>query len=121
MRAYFKLLFLIPALALVRCTQQVDPSADIPTVSYSQEISPIISSNCALSGCHDGNSHEFALLSYSDLMHYVTPADAHGSQLYEVIRLYSGERAMPPSPNTPLTDQQIASIYVWILQGALDN
>lgn len=115
---------LLTAVVLSSCSvQQVDPTADIPTLSFQQDISPIISANCALSGCHDGNGQEHALLSYEDVLSYgeVTPSKPHDSKIYEVIRLYSGEEAMPPAPNQALSDQQIGAIYVWILQGAHDN
>lgn len=106
------------------CTvEEVDPSADIPTQSFQTEILPIISANCALSGCHGANDREFPLLNYDDVMNYceVQPGKPHDSKLYEVIRLLSGEEAMPPKPNQPLTDKQIGAIYVWILQGAKNN
>ncbi len=111
-------------LALGACTQQVDPSADIPVLSYQTDISPIISANCALtSGCHSGDGELFPMLTYDDVINRcgVQPGKPHSSKLYDVIRLYSGESAMPPPPSAPLTDEQIATIYVWILQGAKDN
>ncbi|MCC6459047.1 MAG: hypothetical protein IT260_01170 [Saprospiraceae bacterium] len=124
MRHVILLPLLVVIVALSSCSvQQVDPTADIPTLSFQKDISPIVSANCALSGCHDGTGEEPALLSFDDVMSYgeVTPGKPHDSKLYEVIRLYSGEEAMPPAPNQPLTDQQIGAIYVWILQGAHNN
>ena len=120
-----RILFLIPLLvALISaCTTiSVEPTADIPTVSYKNDIAPIIVSNCAQSGCHGAERTEkFNLLSYAQLARLVEPNKPHSSELYKVIRLYSGEEAMPPKPNLPLTDAQIGQIYVWILQGATDN
>lgn len=105
-------------------TQQVDPTADLPTISYQTDISPIISSNCASVGCHVGGSggELFPLTTYDEVVRYcgVKAGKPHDSQLYNIIRLYTGG-AMPPSPNDPLSDEQIASIYVWILQGANNN
>ena len=104
------------------CTTTVQPDVAIPTVSYQHDIAPIIAANCAQSGCHGSERTEkFNLLSYTALSRLVTPNQPHNSELYEVIRLYSGEKAMPPSPNEPLTDSQIGQIYVWILQGATEN
>ena len=112
-------------LILASCTTEpVDPTADLPVISYQTDISPIISANCALaSGCHGGNSEEFLLLSYDDVIKHceVTPGKPHDSELYRVIRLFGGEKAMPPKPNVPLTDEQIGTIYLWILQGAKNN
>lgn len=120
---------LIPLLAglafLSSCiTQQVDPTADLPNISYQTDISPIISANCAYSGCHDGGGNElFSLATYDELIRHsgVKAGKPHDSRLYDVIRQYTGESAMPPSPNEPLSDEQIATIYVWILQGAKNN
>lgn len=104
-------------------TQQVDPTADLPAVSYQTDISPIVSANCTQSGCHGTNDRQFSLTSYDDVIQRcdVKAGKPHDSKLYEVIRLYTGESAMPPGPNEPLTDEQIGLIYVWILQGAKNN
>lgn len=117
-------LLLFGLVFLSACIRQpVDPTADLPVISYQMEVSPIISANCALSGCHAANDREFPLTNYDEVMENcsVTPGKPHDSELYEVIRLYTGERAMPPTPNEPLTDEQIGTIYVWILQGAKNN
>lgn len=119
-----KLLLLLVVVFFAACTvEPVDPSADIPVQSYQSDISPIISANCALAGCHGANDREFPLLTYDDVIHYceVRASKPHDSKLYEVIRLLGGESAMPPKPNPPLTDKQIGAIYVWILQGAQNN
>lgn len=104
------------------CTTLVEPTAEVPTVSYKKDIAPIIASNCGQSGCHgDARTERFNLLSYAELSRLVEPNKPHGSELYKVVRLYTGESAMPPKPNLPLSDSQIGQIYVWILQGATDN
>jgi len=102
-------------------TITVDPDAVIPTVSYKNDIAPIIAANCGQSGCHGTERTEkFNLLSYPALSRLVTANQPHSSQLYDVIRRYDSN-AMPPSPNNPLSDVQIGQIYVWILQGATEN
>lgn len=108
---------------LSACTvQPVDPTADLPVLSYQTDISPIISANCASSGCHDGNGDLGNLQTYDNLMSFcdVQPGKPHSSNLYKIIRSYTGN-VMPPKPNSQLTDEQIATIYVWILQGAKNN
>lgn len=96
------------------CTTKVEPDPDLPVVSYHSDIAPIINSNCTLnSECHGGQ------LNYNDLREWVQPGDPYNSELYKIIRSYT--QGMPPKPNNPLTDEQIAQIYVWILQGATDN
>lgn len=117
----FSWLFLL--LGASACTTSIVPAdPDIPVVSYQTDISPIIAANCALAdGCHDGNSDLAPLLTHSDLLRYVKPGDPYNSSLYTVIRSYTSDQAMPPKPSDPLTDKQIAQIYVWILQGATDQ
>ncbi len=105
------------------CTTSIVPSdPDIPVVSYQADITPILSANCNLAdGCHGSGSGEFPLVTHADVLRYVQPGDPYNSPIYDVIRRYTGEKAMPPKPSDPLTDTQIAQIYVWILQGAADN
>lgn len=123
---YFIRLFFFAFLftaGFMACTvTPVDPTADLPTISYSTDISPIISANCASSGCHDGNGELGSLQTYDELIRYtdVQAGKPHNSNLYNIIRLYIGN-VMPPKPNNHLTDEQIATIYVWILQGAKNN
>lgn len=117
-----KLRWLLFLLVLPACITKVEPDPDIPVVSFQSDIVPILSANCALAdGCHAAYGGEFPLVTHADAVRYVQPGDPHGSELYQVIRKYSGEEAMPPKPNAPLSDQQIGQIYVWILQGATDN
>ncbi|MBL7808244.1 MAG: hypothetical protein JNN28_10530, partial [Saprospiraceae bacterium] len=100
---------------------QVDPDNPVPTVGYEKDIAPIIAANCGQSGCHGTErTKKFNLLGHSSLSELVTPYKPHDSELYKVIRLYSGG-VMPPKPNDPLSDEQIGMIYVWILQGATEN
>lgn len=119
---FTKLSVLLPAFLFGACYSiQVDPDNPVPTVGYEQDIAPIIAANCGQSGCHGPErTHKFNLLSHSSLYELVTPYKPHDSELYNVIRLYSGG-VMPPKPNDPLSDEQIGKIYVWILQGATDN
>ena len=119
----FKLLSIVLLIWLsAACTTiSVEPDAAIPTVSYKNDIAPIIASNCGQPRCHGTEEPRgFSLLSYEHLSRLVTPIQPHNSQLYNVIRVY-GSSAMPPAPANPLSDVQIGQIYVWILQGATDN
>lgn len=121
MKKLFAFILTIAGLAYSCTTILVEPDAPIPTVSYKNDIAPIIAANCGQSGCHgtDG-TRQFSLLSYDELSRLVVPNQPHNSQLYNVIRLYEGN-VMPPKPNDPLSDTQIGQIYVWILQGATNN
>ena len=91
---------------------------DSPEVSFSEQIQPIIVSNCARSGCHDGDE-EFSLQTYEEIAGKVKSGDARKSEIYKAMTALWGESAMPP--DGPLSDQQINLIYAWIMQGAKNN
>jgi hypothetical protein len=98
---------------------------DPDTVYFVNDILPLFVSNCAQSGCHDVESHEDGviltdynhIIDTGDIEHY----DPNDSEVYEVITENDPDDVMPPPPNVPLTASQIASIYAWIAQGALNN
>ena len=92
------------------------------TVYFVNEIQPIISSNCTMSGCHDNITHADGvnLTTYTNIMRYVVPGNAAESKLYKVI-MKTGEDQMPPPPMSPLTQEQKNKIYKWISQGAKHN
>jgi hypothetical protein len=102
--------------------------ANIPAdgICFQENILPILQSNCAISGCHDAVTAEedLVLTNYNNLMSggIVSPSDPNNSTLYEVITASpSSEDHMPPPPYSSLSPEQIALIYYWIEQGALDN
>jgi len=89
-----------------------------PIFTFNKDISAITLNNCALSGCHDGYSERRPLVTYADVMHYVTPGKPYNSKLFTtVIKLTEGK--MPPRGQ--LADAQIKALYIWILQGAKEN
>lgn len=93
-----------------------------PTVSFTTEVQPILAANCTQSGCHDNtNSDNFSLVTYGDVIQHVTPGNGRKSSIYRSITGRSLEGFMPPDPASPLTEDQIRSIFVWIEQGALNN
>jgi hypothetical protein len=91
-------------------------------VSYSQNIAPIISSNCAFSGCHGAiSSEEFKLTSYEELINGgIKAGSPEKSELYQKLKTL-GDDIMPKKPYNELTEKQIQLIYVWIGQGAKNN
>ncbi len=90
-------------------------------VSFSGDIQPIFTANCALTGCHSGSispnltaSQSWAALWAKP---YVDTTDVISSLLY--VRITSSGSPMPPGGtlSSDLTDQ----IYLWIEQGAQNN
>jgi len=89
-----------------------------PIFTFNNDVATITLNNCATAGCHDGSSRRRPLITYSDVMHYVSPGKPYNSKLFTTIIKLSGNK-MPPKG--PLSDPQIRTIYVWILQGAKEN
>lgn len=98
---------------------------DPDTAYFQNDILPIFISNCAKPGCHDAQTHEEGLIldSYENIMASgdIDPGDPGNSKIFEVLVDNEPDDRMPPPPNAPLTSDQIALIYKWILQGALNN
>jgi mono/diheme cytochrome c family protein len=92
------------------------------TVYFVNEIMPVISSNCTMSGCHDNISRAggIDLTTYAKVMKFVKPGIANESKLYKVVNLTNEDR-MPPPPMQALSQVQKDKIYKWINQGAKNN
>jgi len=96
------------------------------TVSFMQDIIPILTANCALSGCHTVPNPEQGLnlsatTAYSQLLNpskgYVVP----GNPLYSVVyaQITTAAQIMPPSGK--MDNCSINTIQAWIQQGAKNN
>ena len=98
-----------------------DPNGPPQAVSFSDDLIPIFTTNCALSGCHDVvPSHKPSLVAenaYNSLMSggYVNTTVPHASTIYTEIK--SG--SMPPSGALKATDTQ--KVLDWIRNGAPNN
>lgn len=80
-------------------------------VSFAQTIAPIISSNCALSGCHVNGQQRPALETYEQIA-----ANA------ERIMIRTSNGSMPPSSSgKELTLEEIEAISCWVNNGAPNN
>jgi hypothetical protein len=92
------------------------------TVYFVNDILPLITSNCASTGCHDNITHEegVRLTNYSQIMNYVSAGNASGSKLYKEIIKTNGDR-MPPAPMPAFTTAQKTLVQKWINQGAKNN
>ncbi len=92
------------------------------SVYFANTIQPLLTSGCAMTGCHDAGSHRSGinLTTYSGVMKIVVPGSANNSNLYRSM-LGSGEDRMPPRPATLFTTDQLTKISKWINQGAKNN
>jgi hypothetical protein len=87
-------------------------------VSFTTDITTIIETRCALSGCHNGDGNPDgpgADKNWNDFSLFQENA-RNG-----LVRTYVLNRIMPPSSAEPLTQEQINDIACWIDQGAEDN
>lgn len=98
-------------------------SCSADSVYFANTILPIISSNCAKSGCHDQLTHKEGLIlnNYSGIRSIVQPFNASNSKLYKVIITTNPGDVMPPPPAAPLSASNISAIQKWINQGARNN
>ena len=106
-------------------TGPIDTTIIIPPVDtvicFESQILPLFVSSCAKSGCHDAITAEkdLVLTNYQAIMEGINANDLSDSEFLQVMLLpQSNEDAMPPAPNLPMTQEQIALITQWINQGA---
>jgi len=117
----FLIVFLTVGFLFSSCKQKTN-FKELTEVSYAASISPIISSNCAFSGCHgDSAFQKFSLVTYNGLINGgIKAGDPSNSKLYKTLKDL-GDDIMPKKPYNELTEKQIQLIYVWIGQGAKNN
>ena len=124
MRIFKKSLFIALfafAFIVVQSCKHDSVVPDIP-ISFSQDVAPVIGSQCGDAGCHGtSNPEEIELITYRDVMEIVKPGNPDDSKIIKVMMQSFGEDMMPPSNRPRVPDEQIKIIYGWILQGALDN
>jgi len=93
------------------------------TIYFTNDVLPLITSNCAKSGCHDVQSHQHGvtLTEYSSIIYTagVTAYYPLNSKIYQVI--IRAEDLMPPPPSPALSSDQVNQVYKWISQGAKNN
>ena len=107
---------------------------------FAQDIQPIFSSNCALSGCHAGTAPQQGMnlsagVAYANIvcvpsterpgMMRIRPFEPDSSYLFHKIQgtqtTVGGSGAQMPLGAAPLSAQQISLIRTWITQGARNN
>ncbi len=121
MRIKILIILAISFISFSSCKHEIDLS-NAPEMTFSYDVQPIITSRCAMQGCHSSVGYEeLPLVTYEDVMEIVKAGKSHDSELYETITTLSGEKRMPPLPDNRLADKQILNIMVWIEQGAKNN
>ncbi|MFI5171110.1 MAG: c-type cytochrome [Chitinophagales bacterium] len=99
-------------------------NCDEDTIYFENDIYPILISNCAISGCHNTESHkdDIILSSYADFMEsdIIDIDDPWNSDLIEAVTDDDLDDRMPQDL-PPLTDEEINMLVLWQQQGALNN
>jgi len=99
----------------------IGSSCSPDTVYFTNTILPLLTSNCAMSGCHNGlstgDAGDYTLNTYAGILKTVKAGNATGSKLVSVI----SNGSMPPKGHTAITSAQLTEIETWINQGALNN
>lgn len=92
-------------------------------VYFFKDVLPVLTANCAYSGCHNAASAREGVVldSYSRVLKTVKAGNPGSSKLYKSITENDADDVMPPSPSPRLTTAQINLIYKWIAQGAKDE
>lgn len=96
---------------------------DPQLIYFSIDVQPILSSSCAVPGCHDAATAQdgVVLENYTTTMNTadVRPGNPDGSDIYEVLVETDPDKIMPPpGSGISLTLDQIAVIREWIAEGA---
>jgi hypothetical protein len=90
--------------------------ANLPEVCFTADVLPIFTTNCAISGCHDGRGEtQMALNNYTEISNGVTAGNPAASRLY-LSMIAKWSNIMPPAK--PLSLENREKIRIWIEQGA---
>ncbi|MGI9191825.1 MAG: c-type cytochrome domain-containing protein [Chitinophagaceae bacterium] len=104
---------------------QISAICSADSVYFVNDIQPILTSNCNMSGCHNAGDKKDGvdLSNYASIMKTaeVKPFKATSSELYEVLLKTDPDKRMPRPPASPLSSLQIEKIKTWINQGAKNN
>jgi hypothetical protein len=120
----------IAALSCLSVAVLVGGCAQAPSVSFSKDVKPILTTYCA--ECHTGNAEGveasgFKVGSYEEVMAgtkfgpVVVPGDALSSSLYRLVAGKVDASIQMPHGKEALSESEIATIESWIEQGAKDN
>ena len=104
----------VPSTPVVNCSPD--------TIYFQQSVLPLITSNCAMSGCHDAISHKegVILTDYTNISREVKVSSPTSSDLYKCLN-ETGDERMPPAPSAEFSITQKSLLLKWIQQGAKNN
>lgn len=146
----FPALFAIPILFALACSDAGDPVSpgdgddnpgngggdDSTAVSFADDVLPIFTASCAVSGCHSagsraGNMSLAATDAYGSIVGVtsvgyapvlrVAAGDPDASVLYQKVLGNQTFGVRMPFGAPALSDEEIATIRAWIEAGALDD
>lgn len=92
-----------------------NPEECTETISYTEDVQPILDINCSTSGCHNSNSGSAGYVFESH-----PQVSDNADIILSVIKHESGFSAMPQGGDK-LSDSTIQKIECWINQGKLFN
>ncbi len=141
--AGISILFICGSVFLYHCGSSSNPNSPstpdtetpITNPSFGQDIQPIFSASCALSGCHN-NAAEAGLnlsqgVAYANIVNVdstqvpskkrVLPSDAQNSYIVEKIEGRQSVGLRMPLNRSALNSTQIQNIRNWIDRGAQNN
>jgi hypothetical protein len=98
----------------VGCTEDETPDDPVAKTTYA-DVSTLLNSSCAISGCHADSSQVGSLEGYAD-----AKAFAEFGRLLGAIKHEAGFSPMPKN-GTKWSDADIAKIEAWINDGYLEN
>lgn len=118
MKKIFLITFSLTLLLTWSCSKDTtSATCDTASMSYANNIAPIMSSSCATSGCHTTSSKAGGY----DLSNWAgVKASVTAGRLYGSIAQSSGFKSMPQG-GSKLSDCNIAKIKSWIDAGAPNN
>ena len=105
----------VPSCSKDNVVDYIDVQNCQDTVSFSQQIAPMMLNNCATSGCHDAITAE----SGYDLTTHAS-VSANSAIILSAIRHDAGTVAMPDGADK-LPDSLIQQFSCWIYQGKMNN
>ena len=95
-----------------------------PTICFERDVLPIFQTNCAKSGCHDGDSHKggYKLDTYQDVIKKgIVPGNPAASKIWESVSMKIFDVEFMPIGAPALTASELDVIRRWITTGAIDS